>query len=454
MSLRVLEFNDAGLRLSDEQGIVLSSPGYALVLPKRIEFGEKALAHSRINPLNSYNQFWHKLSLDPFSRSIAHYRHNADLAFSHLQDLAETAQLEGDVLLAVPGSFSREQMGILLGLIRQGPFRAVGIVDSGLAATVDQAYEESLIHVDLQLHQVVLSKLQRSGDELRRDSVVVVPGTGWVNLTDSLIQLATNAFIQQCRFNPQHNAESEQMLLDGIPQWLRDEAALLTQDEDDRRSIEIRLPHNNTVHVANLPRSALSTRLQSYYQKVLQQLQLLDPTQSSTLVFSDRLQTLPGLHEILQGRDIRMLPEDAIGSACLRYRDTLSSAPEAVRFVSQLRSTAMASEQAAVTPDAARPVPTHVLLRHQAHRLNDGLRICRDDTGRLSVHPVQQAPQDLCIAGEIVWRDGHIVLQASADLQLNERALEVPQTLQLGDRIRVKGVSDALELIRVQDHDE
>ena len=218
MSLRVLEFNDAGLRLSDEQGIVLSSPGYALVLPKRIEFGEKALAHSRINPLNSYNQFWHKLSLDPFSRSIAHYRHNADLAFSHLQDLAETAQLEGDVLLAVPGSFSREQMGILLGLIRQGPFRAVGIVDSGLAATVDQAYEESLIHVDLQLHQVVLSKLQRSGDELRRDSVVVVPGTGWVNLTDSLIQLATNAFIQQCRFNPQHNAESEQMLLDGIPQ--------------------------------------------------------------------------------------------------------------------------------------------------------------------------------------------------------------------------------------------
>src|SRR5690606_19789345 len=132
-----LEFNDAGLRVSDENGILLSSPGYALVLPKQIEFGERARSQSRINPLNSYNQFWHKLSLDPFSRPIAHYRHNADLAFSHLQDLAGSAELEGDVLLAVPGSFSREQLGILLGLIRQSPFRAVGLVDAGLAATID-----------------------------------------------------------------------------------------------------------------------------------------------------------------------------------------------------------------------------------------------------------------------------------------------------------------------------
>ncbi len=46
MTLRVLELNDAGLRLSDESGVLLSSPGYALVLPRGIEFGERARARA------------------------------------------------------------------------------------------------------------------------------------------------------------------------------------------------------------------------------------------------------------------------------------------------------------------------------------------------------------------------------------------------------------------------
>ena len=86
MSLHVLEFNDAGLRLSDASGILLSSPGYAYVNAKEIEFGERARKRSKVNPLSSYNQFWHKLSLDPFSKPVGNFRHNADIAFSHLQD--------------------------------------------------------------------------------------------------------------------------------------------------------------------------------------------------------------------------------------------------------------------------------------------------------------------------------------------------------------------------------
>ena len=166
MTLRVLEFNDAGIRVSDDSGVLLSSPGYALVNGKRIEFGEHARKQSRLNPLNCYNQFWHKLNLDPFARPVAHYRHNADIAFSHLQDLAAATELKGDVLLAVPGSFSRQQLAILLGLIKQCSFRAVGIVDAGLAAAIDQTHSDSVIHADLQLHQVVLSKLTRQGGEL------------------------------------------------------------------------------------------------------------------------------------------------------------------------------------------------------------------------------------------------------------------------------------------------
>ena len=305
MTLRVLELNDAGLRLSDESGVLLSSPGYALVLPRGIEFGERARGQSRLNPLQCFNQFWHKLSLDPFARPVGHFRHNADIAFSHLQDLAATAELAGDVLLAVPGSFSRQQLGILLGLLKQSPLKAVGIVDSSLAAVLEQTSQDNVIHADLHLHQVVLTRLQRQGDDVVRENVALVPGAGWVNLSDSLLQLFTSAFIQQCRFNPQHNAESEQKLLDGLPAWLLEDGELEagnpgSAEEEARPSLLIRLEHNNTVHQARLPRSALQSRLLPSYQKVLQQILALDPLGSSTLLVSERLQALPGFVDYLR----------------------------------------------------------------------------------------------------------------------------------------------------------
>lgn len=452
MTLRVLEFNDAGLRVSDDSGVLFSSPGYALVDGKRIEFGESARKQSRLNPLNCYNQFWHKLNLDPLARPVAHYRHNADIAFSHLQSLAEASGLAGDVLLAVPGSFSRQQLAILLGLIKQCPFRAVGIVDAGLAAAIDQTHSDSVIHADLQLHQVVLSKLTRQGGELVRESVVQVPGTGWVNLSDSLLQLMNGAFIQQARFNPQHNAESEQMLLDGLPGWLRDDpladpggqvgAAPGADDEEARRNLLVSLRHNNSVHQARLPRSSLHARLQPFYQKIQEQLAQLDPEGQSRLLVSDRLQHLPGFNDEFarQGGRMSTLDADAIGAACLRYHDALRSAPEAVQFVTRLRRLG-AHDTATHSHAAPQPQPTHVLIGHNARPLVDGL----------SLEHLLQGSGGQVVSGEITG-DGehHFLRNADSSVLINGAPVQPLQRLQLGDRLQLADGSQRIELIRVQ----
>jgi hypothetical protein len=437
MTLRVLEFNDAGIRVSDDKGVLLSSPGYALVSGKRIEFGEHARKQSRLNPLNSYNQFWHKLSLDPFARPVAHYRHNADIAFSHLQDLAAATELKGDVLLAVPGSFSRQQLAILLGLIKQCSFRAVGIVDAGLAAALDQTHSDSVIHADLQLHQVVLSKLTRQGGELVRESVVQVPGTGWVNLSNSLLQLMNGAFIQQARFNTQHNAESEQMLLDGLPGWLRADPD--ADDEETRGNLLVSLRHNNSLHQARLPRSSLHTRLQPFYQKIQQELAQLDPEARSRLLVSDRLQHLPGFSDEFsqQGWRISTLAEDAIGAACLRYHEALRSAPEAAHFVTRLRTP---GAQGSAQPHAAPlPEPTHVLAGHRARPLADGL---------LLQHLLPSA------SGEIISDGVHYsVRNAGSNVLINNTGLRPLQRLLTGDRIHLTDGKGSVELIQVQHGD-
>ena len=469
MSLHVLEFNDAGLRLSDASGILLSSPGYAYVNAKEIEFGESARKRSKVYPLSSYNQFWHKLSLDPFSKPVGNFRHNADIAFSHLQDIARSAELEGEVVLAVPGSFSREQMAILLGLLKQSPMRPVGLVDAALMASIDHAHHESVIHIDLQLHQVVLSKMQRVGSEFKRESVVLVPGAGWMNISDNLMHLFTSAFIQQCRFNPQHNAASEQMLLDNLPQWLSEEGIEDSTDDanlqENRSSLQVRLTQNNTVHQASLPRSALHSRLLPFFQKIVQQLAVIDPQGNCPILVSDYMQFLPGFDTVLSSslegdsRSALLLNERSVAQACFDYRDALLGTSEALHFVSKVSARQSEAPASAASEAQAQVAPTHLLMRHQARRLSDGILICvGTQDGQRGVH-LLQAKQvaglaDVQVVGEILAKNGEFILQ-SKSLLINANALDGPQVLKLGDTLSSAELNlTTIELICVQESNE
>ena len=470
MSLHVLEFNDVGLRLSDVNGTLLTSPGYAHVSAKEIAFGEVARKQSKLHPLSSYNQFWHKLSLDSFPKALGNFRHNADLAFAHLQDIAAGANFEGEVVLAVPGSFSREQMAILLGLLKQSPMRPIGLVDAALIAAIDQAQSESVIHVDLQLHQVVLSKLQRTGVELRRDSVILVPGTGWTNISDNLMQLFTSAFIQQCRFNPQHNAASEQLLLDNLPQYLLEESVEETDDDgsvqESRRSLQIKLKYNDTMHQASLPRSALHSRLLPFFQKIVQQLAVIDPQGDSSLLLSDRMQCLPGLEMAFANpqqsapRKVASLDQSELAQTCLRHHDALLGTSDALHFVSKLRGTQVKPPVSNASHSKADESPTHLLLKHQARRLTDGLLICalknhhgEQQSLRLMRRDLQEELSDVQVLGELVREDGQFILH-SQQLLVNGTVAETQQKLKLGDSLSERGFNTSIELIRVQDSDD
>ncbi len=469
MTIRVLELNDAGIRVSDETGVLLTSPGYALVTPSQIEFGEEARAKSRLNPLNCFNQYWHRLNLDEFARPVAHYRHNADVAFSQLVAIAQQTELDGEVLLAVPGSFSRQQLAILLGLVKQCPFKIVGLIDAALAGAIDQTHSESVIHADLQLHQVVLSKLRREDGELIRESVVLVPATGWVNIADSLMQLITTAFIQQCRFNPQHNAESEQILLDGLPGWLRTDATRSTMataetndvDDEAQRSLLISILHNGSLHQARVARSSLHARLQPFFQKIRHQLTLLDPDGGSRVLISDRLQMLPGSAEMFETQvsGVSTLAEDAVANACLRYQKEIRSAPDAVQFVIRLRPYgAMATES--VVADVVEP--DHVLCRHVARKLMDGMFIRQWGTksampGAIDVcsRNTQKPSDDAEVLGEFAREAGHYYLRnAKSKLQINGKAAHEGQRIQLGDKLGLTDNTDSIELIRVHERNE
>ena len=134
MSLKVIELNDNALRVGDDSGILVESPGFALAVEnKKLILGEAAKQQARIHPTNSYNRYWHELSIDPLNQT-AGIRHFADIAYAHLLHLAKAGEIDGDEIFAVPGNFTRAHLAILLGLVNQSPFRTAGLVDSALAA--------------------------------------------------------------------------------------------------------------------------------------------------------------------------------------------------------------------------------------------------------------------------------------------------------------------------------
>ena len=87
MSLKVIELNDNSLRVGDESGILVESPGFALAVDKQLQLGDVAKQQARIHPASSYNKYLHELSLDPISHVIG-IRHFADIAYAHLLHLA------------------------------------------------------------------------------------------------------------------------------------------------------------------------------------------------------------------------------------------------------------------------------------------------------------------------------------------------------------------------------
>lgn len=448
MSLHVLSLNDHALTVGNDNGIVARSQGSVVESDGEVWFGEEATARSRIHPVTFNNRFWHELGMEPLTRSIAHFRHHADMAHAHLLHLAQQAGLgESDTVetvVLVPGTFGREPLGTLLGIMQHSPFRPVALVDAGVIAGAAALEAPRGTHVDMHLHQMVITALQQDQQEIAQQRAVAVPGVGWHQLETSLAALVTEAFIRQARFNPQHDARWEQHLHDRLPEWLQQ-----TPGEDD--NLVMVLEENGVRHQARLTRSAVEQRLQSLYRRLIES-SALEP--GPALVLAERCATLPGLRRSLReglsgGEASDTVADEQLLETGLSLSDRLRKGDGGpLRFI---RSVAVPRRR----PPAARhdktPRATHALSGHEAWSLAAYPFLCRAEDD--AVVPARQAPQGERLLGEIRLQDGQYSIHAgSASLRLNGAPCADEQPLHSGDRLHMNtDESRFLQLIRVHD---
>ena len=445
MALNVIELNDRGIKVGDESGIIVQSPGFALVVDDKLEVGETAEQQARLQPTNSFNKYWHDLNLEPISHGNK-FRHYADLAYAQLVHLAEVWEINNDVIFAVPGNFSRQQLAILLGLAQQSPFTTVGVVDSALAATATAAQSEHIVFADIQLHQVLLTKLAVVNDHLVTEGVVQIPGVGSQNFMNLMMQIATDIFIQQCRFNPQHNAESEQQLYNELPKWL-------LQDVKEK-TLQLELKSASAMHTAKLPRATLITSLNEYYKKINEQISVIALSNNAELLLSKSLAELPAFQASLnQNSNVAIVEDHSVNTACYQYRDIINSSGEGIHLVNRLPMESLRlQETASDTPETA-DNPTHALFLNRAIPINsieikNNVQLNGSAAAvKAIVMNIEDLPESL---GRIQKRsDGVYLISGEQEVFLNDKPVASEQLLGLGDRIRFASDGEEISLIQV-----
>ena len=440
MSLKVIEFNDVSLQVGDAGGIVAASPGFALLEDGEVILGAAAERRHRIDPTSSYDKFWHELNMAPL-HVCGRIRHHADLAYSQLLELAREAAIEDEVLFAVPGHYTNQQLGLLLGFANQCPFEVGGMVDAALAAALGTSREQ-IVHVGLHLHQVLLTRLIRKDGELRVDNVVPVPQLGRQQLLDVLMRTANDAFIRQCRFNPQHEAASEQELYAILTAWIGDPSG-------ERDNIVMELKAGANTHTAKLPRDQLLGGLRQSYAKLLRSLLPLTEAPGVGVLLDHRLAMLPGAVAALgEAGQLRVARPEAVTEACLRHRELIGGGEGVHRIRALPDLDAPAIDTA---PEDAPGAPTHVLFRNRALPVAE-LSLVNNLNGGGGSALEFDLPGPSTTLGRIRQKASEVMLECGEiEFRLNDVPVKGRQPLKLGDRIRFPELADELLLIEVRD---
>lgn len=430
MGILVLDLNDSRLRLYRELDVVADGPGYAVVTPSEVVLGDTARSQFRLHPRQANNQFWHRLSMDPLASRGPNVANHADLVYRHLKALLESADARPDdeLILAVPGTTTADQLGLLLGVGQELNVAITGLVDAAVAASIAGPVPSRIVHIDVSLHRATLTTMEADADLARR-ATAEIPELGLSSLLDAWVNVIADRFVTETRFDPLRIAETEQQVYDQVYQWA----------DGGTRAAELAVDvgHQGTPRRASVSAKALTEKAHQRYRQLDRSLDAGAPC-----LLSHRAAALPGLADYLVDsghRVTQLAPTDAI-AGIHRHLGLIRSTPDALRFVTRLPCAA-ASE--ATSAGLARAAPSHVVFDGVAVAIGDGRSLDAATFG------VAAGAEDFEITLVTTAEGLHAEARRGTLLRLNGEPLEGPRALRRGDELTVG--EHRLLLIRVDD---
>jgi hypothetical protein len=407
-----------------------------------VEVGHDAARSARLKPRRLHSRFWQSLSTSPLARPFPHHLRTADLAHAHLQSLWTSAGgTAEEVLVAVPGLFSQQELGLFLGIAKSCGMPIRGLVDVAVAAAADRETRPCCLHLDLHLHRAVLTEMEH-GSEIVCRAVEEEARVGLLGLQDIWARMLAQIFVRTTRFDPLHKAATEQILY----LQLSDHLAALEQ----RDSTPVTISSGGRRHTVELDRDEVVRAAIPAYDLLSSWIRGRSADREATLLLGDRIAALPGLAAHLNQHtnlEISALHPAAAGSAVLHHADRIRSSASELPLVTRLpgydaRPPGPVTIAVNPPPRAAVEIetPTHLVFDGVAHPITeDAFRVGRIET------TAGNGGEPVTIRRH---RDQVVVeFPPGAEVLLNGEVLDGNAALTTGDRLRLG--SSAVEILLV-----
>jgi hypothetical protein len=370
MTVFAIELNDRTVSLA-RGGQILSSAPSAV-------FNGNGISPAGANA-------WSELRSQPMATSSRHLgavlmQHNPSaraemlLAAELKARLAEQPIRDGErIWIATPAQAQTRGLEALLGIVRRLGVPIDGFIDSAAVTTAALQSERNTIVLELGLHHAAATAVDCEGSQARRRRSVLTERGGFIELYQAWLDLITTMMVKRTRFDPLHDAATEQQLFDAIPSLTHaaastgNTAAIVTKGKE---RFEVALTRDQFAQAAD-----------PIYRSIVGLLHQLRPAGASLAIVVPRtVAELPGIRQQLEqfvGCELVSVPDGfAAASTSLLDLPESTTAEDSVRLLRRLPL----QTQAVLTDGVAReplgqhrssgPAPSHALLDGRAYSLS------------------------------------------------------------------------------------
>jgi len=369
MAFLGIEFNDTALTGVSGDKLVFAEPGCALLNGEGVVFGSEAKSAARTRPAAFHDRYWLDLSDVPLANSVPPIATAADLAYAQLGHLwGRFGSGVTEVAYAVPAYWSREQLALLLGITQEAGIPLTGLVEIPVAATRRHYPDYELIHIEAGLHATSLSRVGQEGSAtvLEHEAIQKL---GTATMQRSCAEYFARRFLDCNRFDPMHDAASEQSIYDQLDDWI----ALLNRNF----AAELNFTYKANQFTAQVSLAELQQWLQRRCQPLIQALRAkVSVAKPTALQLSAGLAAYPGIVEALAdlpGCDVFILEPGAAARglahrhAHLRRENGSFSVTPSLPWDQPPADVNIERAMATSTGGA----PSHLVIDGQAYRLSE-----------------------------------------------------------------------------------
>lgn len=448
MSVTGLHLHDAALAVASDGSLVSAAPSVVHADPSRAAMmGRAAGDIARLAPRQASADHWATIARDASRASAA----AVAVAGAELRQRIDASLREAPLQCAVSAAFPAEALGVVLALAHREGIRIGGFHDAAALAVASAGLTGTTLVLELGLAHMVATRVEPVDGDIRRRAAVVRRGAGLLSLRQAWLAMVSEAMVLRTRFDPLHEAASEQRLYD-----LLDDAAARAAATG---STDIELPTGRDPVRVGLSRDQFAEAANDVYREALAALHELRPAGSRVNVLLDEALTrLPGL--LARLAELRGCRFHSCSSSLVARAVSLAGAPvDDVGAVTLQRGYASGAPLEAATEldlsafsNFVDTAPTHALWEGRAFSLpHDGLlEIGRDPAaGGIRLGDGLAGVSRLHCSLRADDSGVTLISHSAHDTWLNDERVRSRVRVQSGDRLRIGTPGVAIELIAV-----